>query len=307
MAMPLSMRYCKTNDRMIISRTIRLEPYAYIAPAMTGILGLTGGAIVASLGLSLTSWDLVSAPTFVGLANYSEVISSSLFWKVVGNTLAYVAIMVPLAVIGSLALAILVNAQGRAMRLFRTAFFLPTVMSIVAAAMIWSWLYNPEFGLINWLLLSAAGIDGPRWLLDSHWSLLSIAIMSAWKVLGYNMLILLAGLQSVPMSMTEAARLDGANRIRTFAYVTLPTISPTLFFVIVITTIGAFQIFEQTYVLTHGGPANSTLTLSYYVYQNAFQFFRMGYATALAIVLFIVTGIASAAHFIIQRRWVHYG
>lgn len=285
----------------------RLEPYLYVAPAMLGIVVLVGGAVAASFGLSFTSWDLVSTPKYVGFDNYVELATSSLFWKVFENTLLYVVISVPVAVCASLVLAVLVNSRLPGIQVFRTAFFTPVVVSIVAAAVIWSWLYNPEFGVINWVLRVMFGIDGPRWLLDTGWALPSIAIMSTWKVLGYNMVILLAGLQSVPTHLSEAAMLDGAGRWRTFWSVTLPMISPVLFFVVVISTIGAFQIFEQTYVLTQGGPANSTLTLSYYVYQNAFQFLRMGYATTLALVLFALTLVVSIVQFRVQSRWVHYG
>jgi len=286
--------------------TDTVTPYMYLMPAMIGIVGLTGGAIAASFGISLTDWDLVSQPRFVGGGNYLELVASSLFWTVVGNTLEYAVMAVPVGVTASLLLALLVNNRLPGVRLFRTAYFLPVVISMVAAAMIWSWLFNPEFGAINWLLSVLFGLQGPRWLLDSEWALPSIAVVSIWKGMGYNMIILLAALQAVPPQLEEAARLDGAGTFRRFLHVTLPSISPALFFVVVISTIGAFQIFEQTYVLTQGGPANSTLTLSYYIYQNAFQFFRMGYATAMAYFLFTMTLIVAMLQFRLQKRWVHY-
>ena len=235
------------------------------------------------------------------------MIDSGLFWDVLGNTFWYVLLYVPIAMVGSLFLALLVNRRLPGIRFFRTIYFLPVISSMVAVALIWSWLYNPEFGLINWMLEKLFGIEGPRWLLSTDWAMPAIALLSAWKVLGYNMLILLAGLQSVPKHLQESALLDGANRWRRFTAVTLPALSPTLFFVLIITLINSFQLFEQTYVLTQGGPANSTLTLSYYSYQNAFQYFRMGYAAAIAYVLFALTLIVTIIQFRLQKRWVFYG
>lgn len=285
----------------------RLEPYLYIAPAVIGIVLVTGGAIVASFLIGLTEWDLVSAPKWAGFRNYQLLFESDLFWTVFRNTFYYVVLAVPLSIAGSMMLALLVNRKIRGITFFRTVYFFPVVSSMVAVALIWSWLYNPEFGLINYLLREVFGIDGPRWLLSSDWAMPAIAVMTVWKGIGYNMLILLAGLQSVPQTLHEAALIDGAGSTRRFFSITLPMLSPTLFFVLVITLIGSFQIFEQTYVLTQGGPANSTLTLSFYIYQNAFQFFRMGYATAMAYVLFAATLVVTLLQFRLQKRWVYYG
>lgn len=285
----------------------RAEPYLYLAPVIIGVVLVTGGAILASFVLGFTEWDLVRPPRWVGLDNYATMFGSALFWKVLGNTFYYVAIAAPLSIVCSLALALLVDRKVRGIALFRTVYFFPVVTSMVAVAMIWSWLYNPEFGLINYLLKTLFGIDGPRWLVSTSWAMPAIAIMTVWKGIGYNMLILLAGLQAVPRTLHEAALMDGAGPVRRFFTITLPMLSPTLFFVTVITLIGSFQIFEQTYVLTQGGPANTTLTLSFFVYQNAFRFFKMGYATAMAYVLFAVTLLATALQFRLQKRWVYYG
>jgi multiple sugar transport system permease protein len=274
---------------------------------LIGVVLVTGGAIVASLLIGFTEWDLVSPPKWVGFDNYVALFSSDLFWKVFGNTFYYVLLAVPLSIVSSLFLALLVNRSLRGITFFRTAYFFPVVSSMVAVAMIWSWLYNPEFGLINYLLRTLFGIEGPRWLLSTDWAMPAIAMMTVWKGIGYNMLILLAGLAAVPPTLHEAALIDGAGRWRRFFVITLPMLSPTLFFVLVITLIGAFQVFEQTYVLTQGGPANSTLTLSFYIYQNAFQFFRMGYATAMAYILFGATFLVTILQFRLQKRWVYYG
>jgi multiple sugar transport system permease protein len=284
-----------------------IEPYLYLLPVIIGVVIVTGGAITASFFLGFTKWDLISSPAWIGLENFRQMFASDLFWKVFGNSFFYVLLAVPPMMIGSLGLALLVNRALRGITLFRTLYFFPVVTSMVAVAVVWSWLYNPEFGAINYLLETIVGIDGPRWLLSTDWALPAIALMTVWKGVGYNMLIFLAGLQAVPKTLHEAATIDGAGRWRRFFRITLPMISPTTFFVLVITLIGSFQIFEQTYMMTEGGPANSTLTLSYFVYQNAFEYFRMGYATAMAYVLFGVTLVVTVVQFRLQQRWVHYG
>ncbi len=285
----------------------RLAPYLFLLPALIGVVIVTGGAILASFAISFTDWDLIGAPHWTGLGNYRSMISSHLFWVTLRNTFYYVLLYVPLCVAGSLMLALLANAKLRGILFFRGLYFFPAVTSMIAVAIVWAWLYNPEFGLINYLLKQIFGIDGPRWLLSTRWAMPAIVLMSAWKGLGYNMLIFLAGLQAIPPTLHEAATIDGAGAWTRFWRITLPMLSPTTFFVVVVTAIGGFQLFEQTYVLTQGGPANSTLTLSYFIYQNAFQFFRMGYATALAYVLFAATFIITFIQFRLQRRWVHYG
>jgi multiple sugar transport system permease protein len=288
-------------------RSSAIEPYLYLLPVLIGVVLVTGGAVLASFGLGFTSWDLIGAPKWIGLKNFATMFDSPLFWKVLGNTVLYVVLFVPLSVALSLGLAMLVNRKLAGITLFRTFYFFPVVTSMVAVATVWSWLYNPEFGMINHLLRSIFGVEGPQWLLDSDWAMPAIAIMSIWKGIGYNMMIFLAGLQSVPNGLHEAAIIDGASSTRRFFSITLPMLSPTTFFVLVITLIGAFQIFEQTYMMTQGGPANSTLTLGYYIYQNAFQYFRMGYATAMAYLLFALTLVVTIMQFRLQRRWVYYG
>ncbi len=284
----------------------RLEPYLYLGPVLLGVVIVTGGAIVASLVLGFTDWDLIGAPSFVGLANFRQMFSSDLFWNVLGNTFYFVLLVVPLMMVGSLGLAVLVNRRLRGIAVFRTVYFFPVVTSMVAVAVVWSWLYNPEFGLIDFVIRSLTGHRGPQWLMSTDWAMPAIALMTAWKGIGYNMLIFIAGLQAVPVALHESATIDGAGPARRFFSITLPLLSPTTFFVLVITLIGSFQLFEQTYMLTQGGPANSTLTLSYNIYQNAFEYFRMGYATAMAYVLFAITFVVTAVQFRLQRRWVHY-
>jgi multiple sugar transport system permease protein len=178
---------------------------------------------------------------------------------------------------------------------------------MIAVALVWSWLLNPEYGLINYLLHEVFGIRGPAWLDDTTWALPAMVIVTVWKGLGYSMVIFLAGLQNIPQDLYDAATIDGASAWRRFRNVTLPMLSPTTFFIVVITLINSFQVFEQTYVLTRGGPANSTLTLSYYIYQNAFQFFQMGKAAALSYVMFACVFVVTLVQFRMQKRWVFYG
>lgn len=281
--------------------------YLFLLPIIIGIVIVTGCAIVASFALGFTRWDLLTPPQYIGIANYTEALRSELFRTVLTNTSLYVLFAAPLSVASSLLLALLVNQRLRGITIFRTVYFFPVVTSMVAVAVVWSWLYNPEFGLINFVLREAFGIDGPRWLQSTSWAMPAIALMSVWKGIGYNMLIFLAGLQAVPVTLHEAAMIDGAGPVRRFFRITMPMLSPTTFFVVVITLIGSFQVFEQTYTMTQGGPANATLTLSYYIFQNAFQYFRMGYATAMAYILFALTLVVTIAQFRLQKRWVFYG
>lgn len=284
----------------------RFEPLLFFGPVVIGMAVFSVGPIIASFGLSFTSWDGVSSPQWIGGANYAEITSSPLFFKVLRNTAYYALLFVPATVVGSLALALAVNRKLRGIAAFRTLFFTPAVSSIVAVAIVWSWLYQPEYGLVNYVLHAIFGVRGPAWLQDPDWAMPAMAIVAIWKTTAYNMIIVLAGLQNIPEEHHEAARLDGAGPWKRLWHVTLPMLSPTMFFVLVITLIGAFQVFEQTYVLTKGGPANATLTLSYFIYQNAFQFFRMGYASALAYVLCGIVLVLTIVQLRLQKKWVHF-
>ena len=277
--------------------------YLYLLPILIGLTVFTAGPILVSLGLSFTQFDINTAPKFIGWQNYREFLNSALFWQVAGNTVYYALLYVPMSIAVSLGLALLVEKRVRGIAFFRTIFFLPVVTSMVAAAIIWSWLYNSDVGLLNYLL-SMIGIDGPKWLQNPHWALPAIAIMSMWKNAGYNMMIFLAGLSNIPKDYYEAARLDGSNAWERFLHVTLPMLSPVTFFVLVVTTIGAFQVFEQTFVMTNGGPGVSTLTLSYYIWQTAFRFFNLGGASALGYLFFLLVLAVTALQFLVRRRWV---
>ena len=285
----------------------RVEPYLYLLPTIVGLLLFSAGAVTASFFLSFTEWDIITPPRWIWFDNYLGLWQSEFFWEVVRHTLLFVLLAVPASVIASLALALLVNTTLRGVTFFRTVYFLPVVSSMIAVALVWSWMFNPRYGLLNTLLHSLFGIQGPAWLDDTTWALPAMVIVTVWKGLGYSMVIFLAGLQNIPGDLYHAATLDGAGAWRRFRHITLPLLSPTTFFVLVVTLINAFQVFEQTYVLTKGGPANSTVTLSYYVYQNAFQFFHMGMAAAVSYVLFALLFGVTLLQFRLQRRWVFYG
>jgi multiple sugar transport system permease protein len=284
-----------------------LEPYLYLLPTIIGLLLFSAGAVAASFFMSFTQWDIVSPPEWVWLDNYITLWHSDLFWEVFRNTLYFILLVVPLSVGCSLALALVANTGLKGITFFRTAYFLPVVSSMIAVALVWSWIYNPEYGLLNYLLQLLFGVRGPAWLDSTSWALPAMAIVTVWKGLGYSMVIFLAGLQNIPQDLYHAATIDGAGVWKRFRHITLPMLSPTTFFVIVITLINSFQVFEQTYVLTKGGPANSTLTMSYYIYQNAFQYFQMGKAAAISYVLFAAVFTVTLVQFRIQKRWVFYG
>jgi multiple sugar transport system permease protein len=282
-----------------------LNAYLYLVPTLLGLLIFSAGAIVASFLLSFTNWQLVLPPVWVGLRNYVEIFELPAFWRVLGNTVYYTVGYVPLAVTIPLLMALLVNQKLRGITFFRTTYFLPVVTSGVAIALVWGWMYNPSFGVINYLL-GLLGIEGPRWLADPRWAMPSLIIIGVWHSLGYNMVIYLAGLQGIPQELYEASRIDGAGWWPQFWRITVPLITPTIFFILVLSVIGSFQVWTITYLLTQGGPANATLTLSYYIYQQGFEWFHMGFAAALAYVLFGIVFVVTMVQMRLQKQWVFY-
>jgi multiple sugar transport system permease protein len=282
-----------------------IEAYLYLLPTFVGLILFSLGAIVVSVGISFTDWNILQPPHWVGLSNYVRLFSTPLNWQVFGNTLYYMGVIVPVGTALALGLALALNWGLRGIVLLRSLYFLPVISSTVAVSLVWGWLYNQQFGLINYLL-SLVGITGPAWLADTRTAMPAVIIMSIWKGLGYNMVIFLAGLQGIPQELYEAAAIDGAGAWARFRYVTLPLVSPTTFFVVVLSTIAAFQVFDQTYVMTGGGPAYSTTTLALFIYQNAFQWFHMGYAAALSYVLFAAVAVVTLVQFRVQGRFVFY-
>lgn len=273
------------------------------APWIVGFLCFTAGPMLASLYLSLTRWDILTAPVFVGLRNYTSLASDELFAQSLGVTASYTAMAVPLHVVLGFGLALLLNARLPGTGLFRAIYYLPSILPLVASAVLWSWILNPEFGLLNYSL-ALVGIKGPGWLTSPQWALPAIVVMNL-QFLGITMVIMLAGLQRVPPELYEAAQLDGANHWQQLRYITLPMLSSVTFFAIVININASFQTFTQAYVMTNGGPSNATLFYMLYLYNKAFRQFQMGYASALAMVLFLIMVTFTLVQFRLSRRWVH--
>ncbi len=282
-----------------------LAAYAFILPSLVGFLVFLAGPVVASLGLSLYDWELLLPPRFIGLANYQALLHDMRFRQVVMNTAYYVVGVVPLNIVVALGLALWLNRSIRGITLYRSAFFVPVVTSTVAVSLIWMWMYSPQVGLIN-TGLRWIGVHGPLWLGDTRWAMPALILLGVWKGFGYNMVVFLAGLQGIPAALYEAAAIDGANPRQRFQYVTLPLLSPTTFLAVVLTMISSFQVFESAYVMTGGGPVNATNTIVLYIYQNGFQYFKMGYASALAWGLFAVIFTLTLFQMKLQRTWVHY-
>jgi len=254
---------------------------------MIGILVFVLGPVIAGLLLSFTQWDILSSPRWIGIGNYKELLHDTLFWTGLKNTAYYVLLTVPAGMVVSLLLAILVNVPLRGVNFFRSTYFLPVVTSTVAISIVWKWLYNPEFGILNFIL-NLIGLPSKQWLSDPKLAMPCIAIMSIWHGMGYDMVIFLAGLKGIPTQLYEAAKIDGGSRTQMFLWITLPLLTPTLFFVLVMSVISSFQVFGEIYVMTNGGPGNATLTYNYFLYQNAFLWFKMGYAASLGYVLFLI-------------------
>lgn len=287
-----------------MSRRQALWCYVFITPAILGLLLFSVGPMIASLWLSFTSYDLLSSPTWVGTQNYTELFADPIFRQSLGVTLIYGFISVPATMVIALVLAILLNAKLPALKFFRSAYYLPSVISGVAVAMLWKWMFNGEYGLIN-AGLARIGVAGPAWLTDENWALRALIFMSLWGF-GGTMLIYLAGLQGVPKEMYEAAKVDGATTLKQHLHVTVPMLSSVTLFNLIMGIISSLQVFAEPFVLTpNGGPNNSTLLLSVYLYQNAFQYLKMGYASAIAWVAFAIILVLTMLVFRSMPMWVH--
>lgn len=307
---------------MTSKRRVNLEGYLFIMPWLLGFVLFTAGPMLASIALSFTEWDLLRpSPRPIGVENYRELFRDALFYRSLANTAVYALFAVPLGIATALSLALLLNQRVRGIALFRTIFYLPSVTSGVAVFLLWKWLFNPDFGLINALLRTPVpwlATEGglhvaatplvpspPGWLSDPRWAMPALILMSLWGV-GGGMIIFLAGLQGIPEHLYEAADLDGAGVWAKFRHVTLPQISPTLFFQLTMGIIGALQYFTAAYVMTNGGPVNATLFYVLYLYQNVFDYLRLGYASAMAWILFVLIVLLTILNFRLAPRWVHY-
>ncbi len=283
--------------------------WVFIAPALVLIGVFFVIPVLGALALSFTDFDIYSIgdpgnTRFIGLGNYHALFADPLFWKALRNTAYYVAVGGPLSVVVSLAAAMLVNARlVRWKPLFRSAFFAPWVTTLVAVALVWRYLYHPQYGLLN-AFLGLVGVGPIDWLGNPRWAMPAIILMSVWKNFGYNMLIFLAGLQTIPPQLYEAAELDGAGTWQRFRQVTVPMLGPTFVFVGVVTMIAAFQIFSEPYVMTQGGPLKSTLTLVLFMYEQGFRWWRLGFAAAVAVVLGLLTLAGTAVQLRLRRERV---
>jgi len=278
----------------------------FLLPALVPLLAFRIVPMLASVVVSLLDWNLLRAPLFVGLANYLEVLGDPKFHKALGNTLFYMVGYLPLVLVGALAVALLLNSRLKGLAFFRSIYFLPVVTSWVVVALLWKWLLSPQGGFVNYLL-GLIGIQGPGWWTDPNWAMPAIIIASVWKDLGFNMLILLAGLQNIPEQLYEAARIDGAGLWRRIRSVTIPLLTPSILFVLVLAMIGAFQVFDQVYVMTEGGPGGATTVVMEQVVLNAFRYGRMGEASAMSWILFAIILVFTVLQLKFQKRWVHYG
>ena len=261
--------------------------------------------MIAAVALSFTEWDLLTSAKWIGIANYTEIIKSPVFWKTLKNSLVFIIGYLPIVYVLGLSAALALNSKFRGSAFLRAAYFLPVITSWVIVSLIWKWILNPQGGIVN-SLLSEIGITGPGWWTSTTWAMPTVIIASAWKDLGYVMLILLAGLQSIPPEYKEAASIDGANKMQILRQITLPLLTPATFFVIVISLINNFQVFDQIYLMTNGGPEGSTSVLVQQIVKNSFDYGRMGYASAMSMILFAIILTVTLIQIKLQKRWVNY-
>lgn len=301
------------QDRLTQTRPVRrgrlakrenLEGWLFASPWILGFLLFTLGPMIASGVLAFAEWDILNPPKWVGLSNFDRFIHDASALHALRITTIYAVVSVPLQIVLGLGIALLLNAKISGLRFYRTIYYLPAVLSGVAVALLWRWIFSKEFGLLN-LGLSLVGIEGPGWLTDPTWALRALILMSLWGV-GGSMVIYLAGLQGIPTELYEAAQVDGAGGIRRFFNITLPLLTPVLFFQLIIGIIRSLQVFVEAYIMTEGGPAEATLFFVLHLYRNAFLYFRMGYASLLAWVLFLYVLILTMLVFRSSQAWVYY-
>jgi multiple sugar transport system permease protein len=279
--------------------------YLFISPWLVGFLCLTLGPILASLFFSFNFYDAIQAPRWEGLGNYVELFQDELFWQSLKVTSIYSVGSVALGIVASLCVALLLNRNIRGVAVFRTVFYLPSVISGVAVSLLWMWILNSDFGILNWLLWKIFRIEGPAWLMSRTWVLPALIMMSLWGI-GGGIVIYLARLQGIPTELYEAAEIDGAGAWRKLINITLPLMTPVIFFNLIMGIIGSFQVFTQAYVMTEGGPYYASLFYVLYLYRNAFKYFRMGYASAQAWVLFLILLALTLVVLKSASVWVYY-
>ncbi|WZL81635.1 sugar ABC transporter permease [Vallitaleaceae bacterium 9-2] len=278
----------------------------FLIPSVIGYMIFSLIPMIATVYLGFSSWDIISGkPEMIGLSNYIKIFTTKEFYQVMLNTLKYIVIYIPLMVVTSMFIAGLFNTDVKSVGVFRVLLFIPVLTSWVAGAMIWRTVLSSQYGLVN-NFLAVFGIAGPGWLTDPKWSMVSIALVSVWKDIGFFSLIIFGGLRNINPSIIEAARVDGANRVNVFRYITFPMVTPTLFFVLVTAIINSFQLFPQVMVMTQGGPLGSTQVMVERIYTYGFKYYQMGYAAALALMLFAMIMLITLIQMKLQKKWVYY-
>jgi multiple sugar transport system permease protein len=288
------------------SQREELAAYGFLAPNFIAFFVLVLGPTIFSFVVGFTTWNGLGSPKWSGLQNYVRLARDPLFLTAVRNTAIYTIEFVPLAIIFALGLALLFNFRTRGISVVRLLFFLPFVTDMISISFVWMFIFHLRFGILNYAL-SLFGIPPQAWLGDTKWAMFSLVILSVWRWMGYYALIVLAGLQGVPQELYEAAEIDGAGRWKSFVKITVPLISPALFFVVTTGIISSFQVFEQMYIMTQGGPQDVTISIAMFLYQQGFIFSRMGYASAVAWVLFFIVFVVTMINWNVRGRWVYEG
>lgn len=283
-----------------IANNESLAGLIFILPAIVGTFIFIVIPIFCSLGLSFTKWDLLNPIQFAGLENYKQLFSEQLFYKLLTNTVVYAVSVSVLGVIIPLVLAAILNSKIRGSEFYKTAYFLPFITPMIVIGIVWEWIFDPNIGILNNILKIHI-----NWLYDVHFAMPALIIVSVWKLIGYNMIIFLSSLSCISQSLFEAAKIDGANPAQTFKYVTVPLLSPTIFFVVIITSISSFQVFDLIYLMTQGGPLDSTNVIVYAIYKNAFEYFNIGKASAIAYVLFTIILVLTLVQWNLRKKLVY--
>ena len=300
-------RQISTNSsklsRLSLSQKEAIDGYIMILPWIIYYLAFIAGPTVGAFFVSFTKWDILTGPRWIGLENYKTLLKDELFWKSFYNTIYFTVFSIPLHVITALGAALILNTKTKFVNIYRTLFYIPCVIAPVAIGLIWMWLLYPDFGLVN-LIFRSLHLSPLKWLFDPRLSKPVMIGINTWQF-GITMVIFLAALQDVPNELYEAAQIDGANLLNRIMRITLPMISRVIFYVLILQTITSFQVFTYAYVMTSGGPSNSTLFTVLYIWRNAFEYFRMGYASAIGVFLFFVTLFLTLLQFLLAKYWVH--
>lgn len=291
-----------TSAKFSLKKQESITAWLFILPTLIGFSIFTFGSIIYSFFISLTDWDLLTPSKYIGFSNYLEIFKDADFWQCMYNTVYFVVALVPSVLVLSMFIAIIINKRAKSLsNFFRVSFFMPSVTSTVAVSMVWLWMFNPDSGIFN-NVLHMVGLNGPRWLEDPNWAKPALIVMRVWQMCGYYMIMFLAGLQTIPENLYEAAEVDGATKWQKTKNITIPMLANTTFVVAIMLVIEAFNIFEAIFVMTDGGPAGSTNTIMYYIYSSGFKLYRMGYASALAWVFFAILFILTLVQFKFKKE-----